>query len=50
MSRVQMHVDLGGVAAAREMLSDAPTPNLVIIESGDDRDILIEQIDALADV
>jgi hypothetical protein len=34
MSRVQMHVDLGGVAAAREALSDTPTPNLVIIEMG----------------
>ena len=50
MSRVQMHVDLGGVVAAREILSDAQTPNLVLIENSDIKDLLMEHIDALADV
>ena len=50
MSRVQMHVDVGGVVAARDALATAPTPNLVIIESSDERDLLLEKLDALADV
>lgn len=50
MSRVQMHVDLGGVVAAREVLSDAPTPSLVVIENSDIKDLLMDHIDALADV
>lgn len=50
MSRVQMQVDLGGVSAAREALATAPTPNLIIIESSDERETLLEKLDALAEV
>ena len=50
MSRVQMQVDLGGITGAHEALAASPTPELLIIESSDEREALLEKLDALADV
>ena len=50
MTRAQMQVALGGVTAALETLSSAPTPDLLLIESSANRDHLLMRLDALAEV
>ena len=50
LSRVQMQVESGGLLSACEILRDRATPDLLMIESHEGREILLEQLDALADV
>ena len=40
---------MGGGAAAVEAFRNAPTPNVVLIESGQDRNALLEHLDSLAE-
>ena len=50
LSKVHFNVDLGGIEAAVPYFSEAPTPNLVILEMEADSESLFEQLGALADV
>jgi pilus assembly protein CpaE len=49
-SRTQMTVAMGGLPAAAEAYEDAPTPNVIIVESGDTAPNLLAQLDELAEV
>lgn len=48
MAKVHMRVQAGGVAAAVEAYRDAPTPNVIVIETVNGRDALLDQLDELA--
>jgi len=50
MSRAQTTVQAGGLAAAVDYYRNQPTPSLVIVESQDHADVLIPQLDQLAEV
>lgn len=50
MSKAHMKIHMGGAAAAVEAYRDAPTPNLIIVEASGDKQLLIEQLDALAEM
>lgn len=50
MAKTHVKVQMGGLTAALEFYADSPTPNLVIVESRDDRDQILAQIDRLSDV
>jgi pilus assembly protein CpaE len=50
MTKAHVKVQMGGVAAALEFYADSPTPNLVIVESRESRDVILDQIDRLSDV
>jgi len=50
MSRAHVKVQMGGLQVAVEFYHGAPTPNLVIVESREQRETLLEQLDSLADV
>src|SRR3712207_4559802 len=50
MQRVQWSVHMGGAAAAVATFKDHPTPNVIMLESGHDRDRLLEHLDRLSDV
>lgn len=50
MMKTHLSVQMGGITAALEAYRDGPTPNLIILESSAERDILLEQLDQLADV
>ena len=50
MSRTHMDIQPGGMATAIRMYADAPTPELLIIESTQDRDGLLRDLAALAEV
>ncbi|MBX9741307.1 MAG: AAA family ATPase [Beijerinckiaceae bacterium] len=50
MAKAHMKIHMGGAAAAVEAYRDAPTPNLIIIESSGDKRLLIEQLDMLAEM
>jgi pilus assembly protein CpaE len=50
MAKAHMKIHMGGAAAAVEAYRDAPTPNLIIIESSGDKQLLIEQLDMLAEM
>lgn len=49
MEKAYVKVQMGGIGAALEAFRNAPTPNLVVIESSSDRATLIESLDALAE-
>lgn len=49
MAKAHTKVQMGGLAAAVEFYASAPTPNLVIVESKDDRGVIIDQLDRLAE-
>ncbi len=49
-SRTQMSVHMGGVAAAIEFYEEAPTPNIIILESQGSGEQLLAELDRLADV
>ena len=49
-SRSQMTVAMGGLPAAVEAYEDSPTPNVIIVESGDAAQTLLSQLDELAQV
>jgi pilus assembly protein CpaE len=50
MSKAHCKVQMGGLAVAVEFYQSAPTPNLVIVESRERRETLLEQLDSLAEV
>ncbi len=50
MSKAHMKVLMGGIAAAVEFYGSAPTPNLIILESGAERFELIQELERLAEV
>ncbi|MBL8589345.1 MAG: AAA family ATPase [Methylobacteriaceae bacterium] len=49
MNKAHMKVHMGGAAAAVEAYRNAPTPNLIIIESAGDRATLVGQLEELAE-
>lgn len=50
MMKAHLKVHMGGIVAAVEFYESAPTPNLIIIESRLDRDVLFAELDRLAAV
>jgi pilus assembly protein CpaE len=50
LQKAQVSVRAGGGAAALAAYQDAPTPNLIVLESGQDRSGLLGTLDALAEV
>ncbi len=50
MAKANLRVHMGGVRAASEHFSSAPTPNLVILESRLGPDELLESLESLADL
>jgi pilus assembly protein CpaE len=50
MQKAQMSVEKGGASAALTAYKDRPTPNVLILESGHDRDALLTSLDKLAEV
>jgi pilus assembly protein CpaE len=50
MIKAHLKVQMGGVAAAGEAYRNAPTPNVIIIESENRQEELLAGIDSLADV
>ena len=50
MAKANLRVHMGGVRAASEHFSSAPTPNLVILESRLGPDAMLESLESLADV
>src|SRR5262249_42579383 len=49
MERAHVSVHLGGAAAAVEAYRDAPTPNVIVLDSAAGRGELIAQLEALAE-
>ena len=49
LAKAHVKVHMGGVAAAIEAFRTAPTPNLIVLETFNERSSLIEQLDALAE-
>lgn len=49
MSRAHVKVHMGGAPAAVEAYRTSPTPNLIVIETTGDRDVLIAHLDKLAE-
>ena len=49
MSRAHVKVNMGGAPAAVEAYRTAPTPNVIVIETGGDRDTLTGHLDKLAE-
>ncbi|GAG12369.1 unnamed protein product, partial [marine sediment metagenome] len=50
LSKTHFNVQMGGLDAAVQYYGDAPTPNLIIIESMQGRDALLMDMDRLASV
>jgi len=50
LSKAHVSVQMGGLEAAAHYYRNAPTPNLIIIESMHDRDAMVMDIDRLASV
>jgi len=50
MSRVQLRIQMGGITAALEAYRAAPTPNVIVIESDKQGDVLLKALDELAEV
>ncbi|HEX2215412.1 MAG TPA: CpaE family protein [Xanthobacteraceae bacterium] len=50
MIKAHMKLQMGGVAAAAEAYRNAPTPNVIVIESESKSDELLAGLDALAEV
>ncbi len=49
MSKAHVKQNMGGAAAAVEAYRNAPTPNVIVIEATTDRDLLVSQLDELAE-
>ncbi len=49
LARAHVKVHMGGAPAAAEAYRTAPTPNVIVIETGGNRVELIEQLEALAE-
>ena len=50
MSRAHVTIQLGGIMAAVQTFSGAPTPNLLIVESHSQRDMILAELAQLAQV
>jgi len=50
MAKAYVKVQMGGLGVAVEFYHNAPTPNLVIVESREGHDALLAQLDSLAEV
>jgi pilus assembly protein CpaE len=50
MARAHLKLHAGGLPAALELYRDAPTPNLIVVESRQSADILLADLGRLADV
>ena len=50
LSKTHVSIQMGGLDAAAHYYRDAPTPNLIIIESLSDRDAMLMDLDRLASV
>ncbi len=48
LSRAQTTVQLGGIVAAAQYFSSAPTPNLLVVESNSPREAVLAELGALA--
>ncbi|MFK8253399.1 AAA family ATPase [Ancylobacter terrae] len=48
MARVHFRLQMGGLAAAEEAYRDAPTPNVIVVESPATREALFEGLDRLS--
>ena len=49
MDKAHVKSHMGGAAAAVESYRNAPTPNLIVIESASDRDLLVSQLEELSE-
>ena len=49
MSKAHLKLDMGGIPAAIDVFAQAPTPNLVIVESNGQREELLGNLDQLAE-
>lgn len=49
MEKAHIKVQMGGPAAAIEAYRSAPTPNVILLETISDRDLLIRQLDQLSE-
>jgi pilus assembly protein CpaE len=50
MQKAQATICMGGAAAAVAAFKEQPTPNLILLESGHDRNGLLVHLDSLAEV
>jgi pilus assembly protein CpaE len=50
VSKAHVKVQMGGLGAAVEFYGTAPTPNLVVVESKEERNVLLGQLDQLSEV
>jgi pilus assembly protein CpaE len=48
--KAHLKIQMGGAAAAAEAYRTAPTPNVIVLESQDQRDAILAALDSLADV
>jgi pilus assembly protein CpaE len=49
MNKAHVKQNMGGAAAAVEAYRNSPTPNVIVIEATADRDLLVSQLDELAE-
>ncbi|MBO6509654.1 MAG: CpaE family protein [Roseibium sp.] len=49
MAKAHLKVDMGGIPAAIETFAQAPTPNLIIVETSGQKEELISSLDRLAE-
>lgn len=49
LSKAHVSINMGGIRAAIANYQDAPTPNLIVVESAADRDVMIAELDSLAE-
>jgi len=49
MAKAHLKIDMGGIPAAIETFEQAPTPNLIIVETSGQRDDLLSSLDHLAE-
>lgn len=49
MAKAHLKIDMGGIPAAIGTFSQAPTPNLIIVEASGDRDEVVASLDQLAE-
>jgi pilus assembly protein CpaE len=50
LAKAHLKIQMGGIAAAAEAYSNAPTPNVIVIESESRGDDLLDGLDSLAEV
>jgi len=50
MTKAHVKVHMGGIAAATDFYGNAPTPNMIIVETMKSGDALVEELSNLADV